>query len=45
MLPPVPMAPSTHPLSHFPHPMLCDDHLQKSSGEMHQETDVGNKEV
>jgi hypothetical protein len=25
--------------------MLCDDHSQKSSDEMHQETDVGNKEV
>ena len=45
MLPPVPMPPSTSSLSHFPHPMLCDDHSQKSLGEMHQETDVGNKEV
>jgi hypothetical protein len=45
----VPIPPSTQPLSHFPHPMLCDDHSQKSSGEMyierslHQEIDVGNK--
>ena len=45
MLPPMPIPPSTQPLSHFPHPILCDDHSQKSSGEMHQETDVGNKEV
>jgi len=45
MMPPVPMPPSTQPLSHFPCPMLCDDQSQKSSGEMHQETDVGNKEV
>jgi len=45
ILPPVPMVPSTQPLSHFPHPMDCDDHSQKSSGEMHQEKDVGNKEV
>ena len=41
----VPMPPSTQPLSHFPRPMLCDDHSQKSSREMHQETGVGNKEV
>jgi len=45
MLLPVPMTPSTQPLSHFPHPMLCNNHSQKSLGEMHQETDVGNKEV
>jgi len=45
MMPPVPMPPSTQPLSHFPCPMLCDDQSQKSSGEMHQETDIGNKEV
>jgi hypothetical protein len=45
MLPPVPMPPSTQPLSHFPCPMLCNNHSKKSSGEMHQETDVGNKEV
>jgi hypothetical protein len=47
MLPPVPMPPNTQPLSHFSRPMLCDNH----SGEMyierplHQETDVGDKEV
>ena len=45
MLLPVPMTPSTQPLSHFPRPMLCDDHSQKSSGEMHHEMDVCNKEV
>ena len=27
MLPPVRMPPSTQPLSHFPRPMFCDDHL------------------
>jgi hypothetical protein len=26
MLPHVPIPPSTQPLSHFPHPMLCNDH-------------------
>ena len=26
MLPPMPLAPSTQPLSHFPRPMLRDDH-------------------
>jgi hypothetical protein len=51
MLPPVPMPPNAQPLSYFPHPMLCENDSQKSSGEMyierslHQETDVGNKEV
>ena len=47
MLPPVPMPmpPSTQLLSHFSRPMLCDDYSQKSLGEMHQEIDVGNKEV
>jgi len=51
MLPPMPMPPSTHPLSYFPRRMLCDNHSPKSSSEMyierplHQETDVGNKEV
>jgi len=45
MLPPMPMPPSTQPFLHFTRLVVCDNHSQKSSGEMHQEIDVGNKEV